>query len=1203
MVNGFTDSVAQTEGSIQLTSPLDWLTDGSSSVTVKLSKARPASPEGERKAKAIKDNRHPAVKWLTTPAPATMEDVQHERQLDAESVDGTANHLVDLLSGSVTHVLPDTVGFVGDVASMNHFGPSKIHPPGSGPISRKMSELHDRYIGADTLPRNKGEEYGAAMARGAADTAALGGPSATARLLAAGLTGGASAQAASDAFPDSEWAPFVAGIVGGGAPEAGRAIHGKVRLGKMIRDGSAHPDFDRMTQVVLNLEGGGSLANPKTNAKSGAHGPMQVTADTARDPGYGIRPWNGKTEADLARVGRQKLAVMLSKYDGDTGKALAAYNWGEGNVDKAVAKHGDTWFEAAPKETRDYLKNGLEALDEPRGGSVKPMAPEELAGVMNDPRATGGPEAAADALASDYKLGDGIDIEKMADTPVEHSDADEIMLESIRNRHADNFMNSMLADKSNIADLGEARVNRDAVKAREAIDDKIYSAADTERQVLNGENYLTPAEATEQRKIAEKLHEMLPEDHAYKARTAELVDIWRSIEDNVHKINDLKSVDHLTAAEQQEMDASADKPVVDNTGHEKFTLNPEAKTPANDSGDFANLQNILDTFPSETKQELTSHNKLLIKLEKDFKAGKISEEKYDKLLYKIGKAHADKRSFQDLVKDLWDDESGTLHGDDEIDAVKKLRKALSEARPLRREQAKEYYKARSERLKKVVQTQKNTSGEGGFHAELSQLKGALNKVDYEGVRDRFTQTDIDELFNLVKNHPRMDLFEKINARKGLAKMLGADGGAVPTRGELKLLSEVFPSDILDQLTKHRRFAKNIWDHAGNALNIPRSLMASFDLSAPFRQGVFLVGRKEFYSSFASMFKQFGSEKTFRAMQDEIRARPTHDMMKEARLSLTEAGVDLTAREEQFMSDWAEKIPLIGRGVRASNRAYIGFLNKLRADTFDSLVKLSGEQGIDFNENPKALRDIGRFINAATGRGSLGALNQAAPVLSATFFSPRLMASRIEMLNPATYVKMDPFVRKQALKSLFSFAAIATTVIGLAAAGGADVEADPRSSDFAKIKVGNTRFDILGGFQPYIRTAAQFLSGQVKKQSGEVVDLGKGYKADTRATVIEKFFAGKESPIASFVHDMMRGEDFQHPKNIIGEERTLPVETAERFVPLLAQDTYDAVKEWGAKGLMTGIPAMFGVGVQTYQPKVKKEKTAKTADYSPVEFLK
>lgn len=35
--------------------------------------------------------------------------------------------------------------------------------------------------------------------------------------------------------------------------------------------------------------------------------------------------------------------------------ALAAYNWGPGNVDRALRERGSKWFDALPTETRNYV--------------------------------------------------------------------------------------------------------------------------------------------------------------------------------------------------------------------------------------------------------------------------------------------------------------------------------------------------------------------------------------------------------------------------------------------------------------------------------------------------------------------------------------------------------------------------------------------------------------------------------------------------------------------------------------------------------------------------------------------------------------------------------------------------------------------------------------------------------------------------------
>jgi hypothetical protein len=241
-------------------------------------------------------------------------------------------------------------------------------------------------------------------------------------------------------------------------------------------------------------------------------------------------------------------------------------------------------------------------------------------------------------------------------------------------------------------------------------------------------------------------------------------------------------------------------------------------------------------------------------------------------------------------------------------------------------------------------------------------------------------------------------------------------------------------------------------------------MASFDLSAPFRQGlmVSVSHPRIFFRNFNAMFKSFGSEKTYHAIHDEILARPTWPLMHEAGLSITELG-RLEKREEQFMSNYAERIPVAGHGVRASGRAYTAFLNKTRADVFDLLVSKAEQQGLDI-EDEKLTKSIARFVNSATGRGDLGTFQSHAVTLNTLMFSPRLLWSRLNFMNPVYYARLDPFARKEALKAAVGLVGTIGTVLALMRAGGIRVSGDPRNADWAKIRLGNTRIDILGGFQ-------------------------------------------------------------------------------------------------------------------------------------------
>lgn len=96
-------------------------------------------------------------------------------------------------------------------------------------------------------------------------------------------------------------------------------------------------------------ESGGSLY-PK-NSPKGAIGAFGFMPDTAKQ--YGIDPHDPVASA---HAGPQYLYDLEQKYKGDLAKALAAYNWGQGNLDKDIAAHGKDWGNFAPKETQDYVR-------------------------------------------------------------------------------------------------------------------------------------------------------------------------------------------------------------------------------------------------------------------------------------------------------------------------------------------------------------------------------------------------------------------------------------------------------------------------------------------------------------------------------------------------------------------------------------------------------------------------------------------------------------------------------------------------------------------------------------------------------------------------------------------------------------------------------------------------------------------------------
>ena len=515
-------------------------------------------------------------------------------------------------------------------------------------------------------------------------------------------------------------------------------------------------------------------------------------------------------------------------------------------------------------------------------------------------------------------------------------------------------------------------------------------------------------------------------------------------------------------------------------------------------------------------------------------------------------------------------------------AVARLNEALTSAKPARAELEAAYTLERSKRAAKLAELQASgLEGKAGYEEQLGALKGELASAEQKSFQmdNPMIEEDINLLFKKVKTDPGLDVFEKLNAQTALTKVLD---GKIPTNSELTLLERSFGSELVSNVLKHRTTGEKVLDGLGQMVNLPRSIMSTFDLSAPFRQGIALISHpKAFGNAFVSMFKQFGSDKAFKAVQDSIVKMPNYNLMKQGKLALTDMGTQLSNREEKFMSNWAEKIPLLKYPIKASNRAYVGFLNKLRADVFSQIVEGARAGGHKLDD--KMVEGIADFVNTASGRGSkiLGVpIGQAGNILNGIFFSPRLMASRLTLLNPVSYVTANPVVRKEMFKSLFTVLGAGSTVLGLAKLAGAEVGTERNSSDFGKIKIGNTRIDIWGGFQQYVRMASQLQSGKyVSSTTGKEITLGEGYKPLSRYDIALRQIEAKEAPVLSFITTLLKQQDFE------GKPVNVTKEVAERFIPMVLGDLYDLSKT-NPEMMPVGLLGAFGFGTQTYTPKNK-----------------
>ncbi len=97
-------------------------------------------------------------------------------------------------------------------------------------------------------------------------------------------------------------------------------------------------------ELIHSVVSAESAYNPAAVSHAGAQGLMQLMPETAQE--LGVQDSFDPMENLLG--GSKYLKQLLEKYDGNLDHALAAYNWGQGNVDRKG-------LEQMPQETRDYL--------------------------------------------------------------------------------------------------------------------------------------------------------------------------------------------------------------------------------------------------------------------------------------------------------------------------------------------------------------------------------------------------------------------------------------------------------------------------------------------------------------------------------------------------------------------------------------------------------------------------------------------------------------------------------------------------------------------------------------------------------------------------------------------------------------------------------------------------------------------------------
>jgi hypothetical protein len=413
---------------------------------------------------------------------------------------------------------------------------------------------------------------------------------------------------------------------------------------------------------------------------------------------------------------------------------------------------------------------------------------------------------------------------------------------------------------------------------------------------------------------------------------------------------------------------------------------------------------------------------------------------------------------------------------------------------------------------------------------------------------------------------------------------------LPEKSEIKIMEPILGKDIVNKFLgiaeKKRKSGltagQKIVEGMVEFLNIPRATLASWDVSFAGRQGIMAVFKepKLWAKSVSSAWRAYLSPEYATFLDMNLRNDPRFDFStKVMKVKYKEAGTSDTV--EMFASRLARKIP----GVRASERAWVAAANHLRLKWAYKII----DQWQGKGRSKKDFHEMGQIINHLTGEGNIKALKKYKHLLNIVFFAPAWTQAGIQKWTDFNVVEIIKDRKISPAKKVLAQTLITGVGTGLAVLyllsliKGVDVEPDPRSTEFGKIKIGDTRFDFFGNDTRIARLVAQLIYGKRKTQGGDFSDA-------ERMDVIVKWLQTKLSPAAGLAVDLYSGEDFKgkilEPTLETGVEQTL-----ERSVPLFIQDLYDAIKYNGydmTSGLVA-VSAFHGVGVLTY-PETKASQS-------------
>ena len=405
----------------------------------------------------------------------------------------------------------------------------------------------------------------------------------------------------------------------------------------------------------------------------------------------------------------------------------------------------------------------------------------------------------------------------------------------------------------------------------------------------------------------------------------------------------------------------------------------------------------------------------------------------------------------------------------------------------------------------------------------------------------------------------------------------------------------------------------------------KSLKASFDVSFLRQlQSVFVSGRREsFANAMKSGYQVFFTKKIGWAdtLMAELLTRPNALANR-----YNDFGIEVGIKEEAFPESWVsqsfdwvvKKIGLEQLNVfRRSEESFNVAIQTARANLFDWMWEQS-------NGDIQLLKQqhVGEAINILTGRGSVPILTPKDPqtqrIINNLLFAPKWLASRIQTLTDLRFAFMSgnkitlngkQVLTPQGLRMKSAVGNVILIAIAMATRRllwGLDAEEDtdygtildPRSTDFGKIIIGRTRFDLTAGTASLITLVSRLGTMESMTAQGVV-------RPAKPADLIYNFMTGKSSPglqlatnlwhagrigiteqrfeMVDYRGQPLQWEDGKWAENLA--DFLLPISLTGGIVEVFSAPINQEKLDSGYWGTVMGVVADFvGVGANTYKKK-------------------